>query len=80
VSDCDLCREIAGVELPGGLLWDTDLAVAFHVPPLLEPTPMLGRLLVGPRRHVHTWAGPTDEAAAEVGGPRQRWDERSAVR
>jgi histidine triad (HIT) family protein len=68
VSDCDLCREIAGeVELPGGLLWDTELVVGFHVPPLLEPAPMLGHLLIAPRRHADTWADLTGEEAAGVG-------------
>lgn len=63
-----MCREIAGeVELPGGLLWDSELVVAFHVPPLLEPTPMLGHLLIAPRRHADTWADLGDEEASQIG-------------
>ncbi|MDX6572386.1 MAG: hypothetical protein QOC86_1542, partial [Gaiellales bacterium] len=35
--DCLVCRELAGdVALPGGLVWEGDLAAAFHVPPLPE--------------------------------------------
>jgi hypothetical protein len=38
VSDGSLvCREIAGeVELRGGLLWEDEQAIAFHVPPTDE--------------------------------------------
>jgi diadenosine tetraphosphate (Ap4A) HIT family hydrolase len=66
--DCDVCREVAGqVELPGGRLWDDELVLAFHVPPLVEPRPLLGHLLVVPRRHADTWADLTDEEASRVG-------------
>ena len=65
---CDVCREIAGeIELPGGLLWDTELVVAFHVPPLNESRPMLGHVLITPRRHADTWADLTREEASHVG-------------
>jgi histidine triad (HIT) family protein len=68
VPSCDVCREIAGeVELPGGFLWASELVVAFHVPPLLEPTPMLGHLLIAPRRHADTWADLSDEEASQIG-------------
>jgi diadenosine tetraphosphate (Ap4A) HIT family hydrolase len=68
VDDCDVCREIDGrIELPGGLLWDSELEVAFHVPPLLEPRPLLGHLLVTPRRHADTWVDLTSAEASEVG-------------
>lgn len=65
---CDVCREIAGeVELPGGFLWASELVVAFHVPPLLEPTPMLGHVLIAPRRHADTWADLADEESSQIG-------------
>lgn len=65
---CVVCREITGeVDVPGGMLWESALVLAFHVPPLLEPTPVLGHLLVVPRRHADTWADLTDPEAAEVG-------------
>lgn len=68
VSGCDVCREIAGeIELPGGFLWESDSVVGFHVPPLLEPTPQLGHLLVVPRRHADTWADLTHDEASQIG-------------
>lgn len=68
VSECDVCKEIAGeVAVPGGLLWDSEAVVAFHVPPLLEPEPQLGHLLIVPRRHADTWADLTHEEAAQIG-------------
>ena len=67
-QDCVVCREVAGeVELPGGPLWDDELVFAFHVPPLHEPEPLLGHLLVVPRRHADTWADLTDAEAARIG-------------
>jgi diadenosine tetraphosphate (Ap4A) HIT family hydrolase len=63
-----VCREVSGeIELPGGALWDDELVLAFHVPPLLEPRPLLGHLLVVPRRHADTWADLTDEEASRIG-------------
>jgi diadenosine tetraphosphate (Ap4A) HIT family hydrolase len=51
---CLVCREVAGeVELPGGLLWDDGLAIAFHVMPTDEdPRPYLGHCMVVTVRHV----------------------------
>lgn len=68
MPECDVCGEVSGkLSLPGGLLWDTEDVVGFHVPPLREPSPMLGHLLITPRRHVDTWAELTEEEAAGVG-------------
>lgn len=68
VSRCDACREVAReVELPGGFVWESESVVAFHVPPLLEPEPQLGRLLVVPRRHADTWADLNLEEASQIG-------------
>ena len=41
--------------------------IAFHVPPLLEPEPLLGHLLITVRRHADTWADLTPSEAADVG-------------
>lgn len=41
--------------------------LAFHVPPLLEPEPQLGHLLIVPRRHADTWADLTREEASQIG-------------
>src|SRR5215212_2678745 len=51
---CLVCREVAGeIELPGGLLWGDEHAVAFHLPPLeSNPKPYLGHCMVVTRRHV----------------------------
>lgn len=51
---CLVCHEIAGeVELPGGLLWDDEQAIAFHVPPTDgNLRPYLGHCMVVTRRHV----------------------------
>lgn len=53
-AECLACGEIRGeIELPGGLLWDDEHVVAFHVPPLEQnPHPYLGHCLVLTRRHV----------------------------
>lgn len=68
MEGCDVCRELSGeIELPGGLLWESELVVAFHVPPLLEPEPLLGHLLVVPRRHADTWADLSPDEAADIG-------------
>jgi diadenosine tetraphosphate (Ap4A) HIT family hydrolase len=68
VSDCDVCREVNGeIELPGGFLIEAESVLAFHVPPLLEPRPQLGHLLVVPRRHADTWADLTEHEAAAIG-------------
>lgn len=68
MSRCDVCRELAGeIELPGGFLWEDELVVGFHVPPLLEPAPTLGHLLITTRRHADTWADLTDQEASQIG-------------
>jgi diadenosine tetraphosphate (Ap4A) HIT family hydrolase len=68
VETCDVCREISGeIELPGGLLWESETVLAFHVPPLLEPEPLIGHLLIVPRRHADTWADLTASEASEIG-------------
>jgi uncharacterized glyoxalase superfamily protein PhnB/diadenosine tetraphosphate (Ap4A) HIT family hydrolase len=53
-GDCLVCREVAGeIDLPGGLLWNDENVVAFHIPPLEEnPEPYLGHCMVVTRRHV----------------------------
>jgi diadenosine tetraphosphate (Ap4A) HIT family hydrolase len=55
------------IELPGGFLWESELVVGFHVPPLLEPEPQLGHLLVVPRRHADTWADLSLQEASQIG-------------
>jgi diadenosine tetraphosphate (Ap4A) HIT family hydrolase len=55
------------IDLPGGFLIESESVVAFHVPPLLEPQPQLGHLLVVPRRHADTWAELTEQEAAQIG-------------
>src|SRR5436309_11969161 len=51
---CLVCREVAGkIEIPGGLLWEDDNAVAFHLPPLDDnPRPYLGHCMVVTRRYI----------------------------
>jgi histidine triad (HIT) family protein len=65
-GDCLVCREVAGeVELPGGLLWDDEHTIAFHVMPTGEdPQPYLGHCIVVTRRHVDH-LGDLTEAEAE---------------
>jgi histidine triad (HIT) family protein len=67
-SDCLVCREVGGeVELPGGLLWQDDEAVAFHVMPTDEnPRPYIGHCLVVTRRHVDHLGDLTEREAAAV--------------
>ncbi|MDX6538368.1 MAG: histidine triad family protein [Gaiellales bacterium] len=67
--DCLVCRELAGdVALPGGLVWEGDLAAAFHVPPLPERgEPYLGHVLVVTRRHVAGLGDLSEEEGAAVG-------------
>jgi hypothetical protein len=68
VDDCDVCGELDGrIEVPGSFLLEGELVVALHVPPLLEPTPLLGHLLITPRRHADTWADLTPAEAPEIG-------------
>jgi len=67
-SDCLVCREVAGqIDLPGGLLWDDDDVVAFHVPPIDEnPSPYLGHCMVVTKRHVDHLGDLTESEAASV--------------
>jgi len=67
--DCLVCRERdGGVELPGGVIWEEDLAAAFHVPPLPERgDPYLGHLLVVTYRHVAGLGELSGDEAAAVG-------------
>lgn len=56
--------------MPGGFLWQEEVAVAFHVPPLDElenPRPYLGHLLIVTRRHVARLGELTDDEGAAVG-------------
>jgi diadenosine tetraphosphate (Ap4A) HIT family hydrolase len=67
---CLVCQEIDGeVEVPDGLLVDTDTVGAFHRPPWPDPEDdvFLGHLLVCPHRHAPDWAALTDDEAADVG-------------
>jgi histidine triad (HIT) family protein len=68
-ADCLVCGEISGqVAVPGGLLWEDEHAVAFHVPPLpARGDPYLGHLLVVTRRHVAGLADLSGDEAAAVG-------------
>jgi diadenosine tetraphosphate (Ap4A) HIT family hydrolase len=51
---CLVCSEVAGeIDLPGGLLWEDENAVAFHIPPIeARPKPYLGYCMVVTRRHI----------------------------
>ncbi|MGH3116647.1 MAG: HIT family protein [Gaiellales bacterium] len=68
-EDCLVCREQRGdVELPGGPLWETDLVLGFHVPPIdANPRPYLGHLLLTPRRHVPGLDDLNDDEGAAIG-------------
>lgn len=63
-----MCREVSGeIELPGGLLWNDDDALAFHLPPLPDNrTPYLGHCLVVTRRHVDHLGDLTEREVASV--------------
>ena len=76
MTDCLGCREVAGaIELPGGLLVDEPLVLAFHVPPAVVPEPFLGHLVIVTRRHVDH-LGDLEDAEAEAVG---RWARRLAA-
>jgi diadenosine tetraphosphate (Ap4A) HIT family hydrolase len=67
VTDCLVCREVAGeVDLPGGLLWDDEHAIGFHLPPEIVARPYLGQLLVVTRRHVDHLGDLTDDEVVSV--------------
>jgi histidine triad (HIT) family protein len=68
VTQCDICREIAGeIELPGGALWDDEFVLGFHAVPLLEPKILLGHVLVVTKRHADQWSDLSDEEGERVG-------------
>ncbi|HEV2476742.1 MAG TPA: HIT family protein [Candidatus Dormibacteraeota bacterium] len=66
---CLVCGEIDGsVAVPGGFLWENELVVAFHIPPIPQnPRPFLGHLLVATRRHVARFGDLTSGEGAAVG-------------
>lgn len=69
-AECLVCGELDGsVEVPGGFIWEGDLVVAFHIPPLPDrsPRPFLGHLLVATRRHVARLGDLTPDEGAAVG-------------
>jgi diadenosine tetraphosphate (Ap4A) HIT family hydrolase len=65
---CLVCREVSGdIDLPGGLLWEDNEVIAFHVPPIDEsPEPYLGHCMVVTRRHVDHLADLTDQEATSI--------------
>ena len=67
-TDCLVCREVAGeIELPGGLLWENDDVIAFHMPPIEgNPRPYLGHCMVVTRRHVDHLGELTESEVASV--------------
>jgi diadenosine tetraphosphate (Ap4A) HIT family hydrolase len=67
-TDCVVCREVAGeIDLPGGLLWDDDDVIAFHLPPTeANPRRYLGHCMVVTRRHVDHLGELTEFEAASV--------------
>ncbi|MEJ7569374.1 MAG: HIT domain-containing protein [Gaiellaceae bacterium] len=67
-DDCLVCREVSGqIELPGGLLWDDDQVIGFHIPPTAgNPRPYLGHCMVVTRRHVDHLGDLTESEAASV--------------
>jgi diadenosine tetraphosphate (Ap4A) HIT family hydrolase len=68
VDHCDICRELDWrIELPRGFLYESELVVAFHVPPFLEPARLLGHLLITPRRRAYTQADLTPGEASKIG-------------
>jgi diadenosine tetraphosphate (Ap4A) HIT family hydrolase len=68
-ADCLVCEEIDGsVDVPGGFLWNNELVVAFHIPPIPQnPRPFLGHVLVVTRRHVARFGDLTTDEGAAVG-------------
>lgn len=68
MAECLVCRQVAGeMELPGGLLWNDDNVVAFHLPPIEgNKRPYLGQCLVVTRRHVDHLGDLTDGEAGAV--------------
>src|SRR3954447_2240271 len=66
-ADCLVCRQVGG-GATGGLLIDAPLIAAFHVEPTAErPPPLLGHVLVSPRRHVPGLEDLDSREAAAIG-------------
>src|SRR4051794_27288674 len=66
-ADCLVCRQVTG-GATGGLLIDAPLIPAFHVEPSPErPPPLLGHVLVSPRRHVPGLEDLDAREAADIG-------------
>lgn len=63
-----MCREVAGeIELPGGLLWKDELALAFHIPPTDDnQRPYLGHCMVVTRRHIDHLGDLTNAEAESI--------------
>jgi diadenosine tetraphosphate (Ap4A) HIT family hydrolase len=63
-----VCREVAGeIELPGGLLWKDELALAFHIPPTDDNRrPYLGHCMVVTRRHIDHLGDLTNAEAESI--------------
>ena len=68
-TGCLICDQLATTgALPGGLLVDDDLVVAYHLPPIERyPQQYLGRTLIVTRRHVDHLGELTPDEAAAVG-------------
>lgn len=68
VTPCVVCREINGeIDVPGGPIQSSALALAVHIPPLDRGDVYVGHLLVVPRRHVADFAGLNEREASEIG-------------
>jgi|1186.fasta_scaffold273533_2 histidine triad (HIT) family protein len=66
-ADCLVCRQVGG-GATGGLLIDAPLIAAFHVEPSAErPPPLLGHVLIAPRRHVPGLEDLDAREAAAIG-------------
>ena len=66
-ADCLVCRQVGG-GATGGLVIDAPLIAAFHVEPSDDrPEPLLGHLLISPRRHVPGLEDLESREAAAIG-------------
>jgi diadenosine tetraphosphate (Ap4A) HIT family hydrolase len=66
-ADCLVCRQ-AGGGATGGLILDEPLIAAFHVEPFAgNEEPLLGHLLISPRRHVPGLEDLDGPEAAAIG-------------
>jgi len=62
VSDCLVCREVAGeLELPGGVLWEDENAIAFHI-----PGPVFGNAPGKPEAEIAASVGGSDDRGADL--------------